>query len=159
VLRLNGDVYVEIAHDNTATIQALVIVMVAALLNALGRAIISDYPLQTLLSLVPGALVGWMLLAGAIYILAGVLQGNPVSYIGMLRVVGYAVAPLMLTAIPYIGWIFWVWVLANLFVAVRSVYDMESPRVFLTVAVGIIFAFAGWALLGVFAGIIIEAVG
>lgn len=77
----------------------------------------------------------------------------------MLRMIGFAVVPLILSGLPYVGILPWVWTLVCLYVAVQEVCDLNGPRTFLVVGVGIIFSFTGWTLLGVLAGLIATALG
>lgn len=159
VLRLDASVYEEVGPDRAATLQAMVIILLAVTLSGVGRALTSENPLLLLINQIPGALVGWVLLASTIYALGSLIQGRPIDYVGILRVIGFAVAPLMLSGIQYVGFLSWVWALICIFLAVRKVYDLDGPRTLLVVAVGIILAFSGWAFLGFLVGLLTMVLG
>ena len=164
VLYLDEDTFEEIEHDENATGQAALVVIVASLLGALG---ISFGP-AVLQAVKPGtgsaivnffviviwSVVAWLLWAAVTYIIGTKIFHGDATYGEMLRVTGFAFAPLALmifSAIPCIGLaialVVIVWSFGAVFIAVRSGLDLDFARTLATV-------FIGWFLYAIGMGII-----
>lgn len=71
----------------------------------------------------------------------------------MLRVIGFAQAPLALGIIPCIGTIIGlVWAFVASFIAIRQGLDLDDANTCLTIIVGFIVYIIGQALIGLFIG-------
>jgi hypothetical protein len=58
----------------------------------------------------------------------------------MLRVIGFAYTPLVLSIIPCIGGVIgFIWAIAAGFIAIRQGLDLDNTKAFLTVVIGAVF--------------------
>jgi hypothetical protein len=145
--------YEEVEHDTTATGQAAVVVILAAIasgIGALGRGGAG------VLTVLVGAVLGWMLWAGITYAIGTRVFGGTATWGELLRTLGFAQAPgvlLVLGIIPVLGWLVRVvvsiWLLATAFVAIRQALDVDTGKALLTAAVGWL---AWWVVYMVIAG-------
>lgn len=99
VLKIEGPVHGEIASDSNATIQAIVVTAVAALVASLtgeggfvGRIVAAAI-------LAPIGLFIWT----GIAFLLGKMFGGQANYISLVRPMGYSAAPYALAIVPVIG--------------------------------------------------------
>jgi hypothetical protein len=139
-----------IAADRRATLEAGIVVAVVGLATAIGGR-------DALSTGIVNALLGWVMLTGTIWYLAGTLLGTPTSrgdFAPLLRTIGYALAPVSLGVIGF------VWVLGPMVAAVGTMWGFLATiaavryttrfgwgRSFaLTLAAGIVVAIAGWLL-------------
>ena len=68
----------------------------------------------------------------------------------MLRVIGFAYLPMLLSIIPCIGGVIGIlWTLTAGFIAIRQGLDLDNMKAFLTVLVGAVFYIALTAILNV----------
>jgi len=150
--RLDVATFEEVEADESATVQALIVVAAGAASAGIG-AIFGGFYVFFLAIL--GQVMGWVLLAVAIFLVGGLVFPEPQTKADagqVLRTVGFAWSPALLsllTAIPLLGLIFSViislWCLAGTVVAVRQALDYESTGR----AVGV--SALGWLLYMVFA--------
>lgn len=159
VLRLNVLTFEEIEHDQSATAEAAIIVVVVALLSGIGGAIEAPNFITAFLATLVWAFVGWFVWAAVTYFVGTSLFGGQADMGEMLRVLGYAQAPQalrVLTFIPCIGFliaiIVWIWSLAAAFIAVRQGLDVDNVKALLTVLIGWLVVFVGSLLIGLFFG-------
>ena len=149
-IRLDPNVYREIAEDENALTEAAIIVIVVTFLSALGTAIASEGFLGPLLiNWLMSVVVGWIGWAVLTYFVGANLFGGRSSVPEMLRVLGYATAPRLLGIlgfIPCLGW------LASLIgailaliagvIAVRESMEFDTGKAVLTVVIAWAIAFA-----------------
>jgi hypothetical protein len=82
--------------------------------------------------------VSWILWAGIVFLGGRLLSAGPVSFWQILRVVGFAYAPLALAILPWFGALVGaIWSLAAGFVAVRQVLGLDKRKAALVVILGI----------------------
>jgi hypothetical protein len=158
VLRLDPNTYEEIERDESATTQALTVVVLAGLAQGIG-AISSEEGPGLIGALLQGVL-GWVVFSVIAYFVGTTLFATPntSATIGqVLRTVGFAQAPKVLVAlgfIPILGWIAgivaWVWFVAAAIVALRHAFDFTIERAIGTAAIALL----GWILLGVVLAVI-----
>jgi hypothetical protein len=130
---LSAAVYEEVEADQTATPQAMGVVVLAALASGVGAAFAGG---TGVLATVVGALVGWVVWAALIWFIGAELLPEPQTEadIGqLLRTIGFAAAPgllLVLRMLPLVGalvaLVVWLWQLATTVVAVRQALDYKS---------------------------------
>ena len=183
ILFLDSAAFEEVEHDEKATGQALLIVIVSSILAAIGA---SSGPfflsmasgitpfghspwlasLGTAVSLVLVFLLvafwstlAWLVWAAATYFIGTKIFHGEATYNEMLRVTGFAYAPLafmLLRAIPCIGlfisFLVIVWALAAAFIGVREGLDLDFGRTLVTVA-------AGWFIYAIGMGILFSIFG
>ena len=100
VVKLDKSVFKEIRDDKNALGQALVVLLVAAILGSIWS-IISTLGVF-LVIIVIAAPIGWVIWTGILHIIAK-LFGGKATYTGYLKVMGYAEAPMALGVIPIVG--------------------------------------------------------
>jgi len=175
VLLLESETFNEIEHDEKATGQAALVVIVASILAALGVAsdpfvgalqsglspvsFGSGSALVVFLGVIVWSLLAWLVWAFWTYLIGTKIFDGKATYGEMMRVTGYAYAPLafmILSAIPCIGFaislIISVWALAAVFVGVREGLDLDFGRALVTVVVG-------WIIYGIGMGLLVAIFG
>ena len=148
VFRLNVNTFEEIEHDESATSQAAIIVAIIALLNGLGAGFFADPArggfISAFLSTILWAFAGWIIWAVVSYFVGTAFFGGQATVGEMLRVIGFAHAPLALGIIPCIGpLVGFIWTLVAGFIAMRQGLDLDDLRTALTVIIGFIPVFLG----------------
>lgn len=158
VLKLEAGVFQEIGADPAATVQAIIVVVVASLIGGLGVLIgpgdfgFGSWLLSGLFSVV-GLAVG----AGILYLLSRMFKAQG-DYMSLFRSLGYASAPQALSIIPIIGGI--VGVIWSIILAIRAVKETQNvgdgtavaivliPAAIVFVIVLILVLAVGMAILG-----------
>ena len=143
VFKLDAGTFEEIEHDQSATSQAAMIVLAVAILGAIGGLfgglIGEGNPISSFFSPIISTLVGWLIWSVVIYFVGTSFFGGQADIGEMLRVVGFAHAPMVLGLIPCIGWIFGlVWTLAALVVAIQQGLDVDTGKAVITGLIGFI---------------------
>lgn len=148
VFRLNSQTFEEIEHDPAATTQAAIIVAIVAVLNGIGSgtgtAIAGGNFFASFFTTLLWAFIGWFVWAGVTYFVGTTLLGGRATISEMLRVIGYAQAPLFLSIIPCVGFVIGgIWALIAGFIAIRQGLDLDNTKAFLTIIVGFVVYFIG----------------
>ena len=172
ILFLDAAVFEEVEHDEKATGQAAIIVVVSSILAAIGA---SSGPFFTSMALghkpwifsfgsgsvltiflwiVFWSILAWLVWAAATYFIGTKIFHGKATYGEMLRVTGFAYAPLaflILGAIPCVGFaismVVSVWALAAVFIGVREGLDLNFGRTLVTVIVGWVIYLIGMGIL------------
>ena len=100
-LKLDSSVYEEVEHDQTATGQAMAVVVLTSVIGSLG-AFFGPGGLKLVLTAALGGLVGWVVMAFLSLVL-GKLFGGKADMGEVLRALGFASTPRILGIIPIIG--------------------------------------------------------
>lgn len=160
VLKLDVNTYEEIEADESATSQAAIVVSVVAIAGgligggisaAMGGSFLGSF-LQTLLT----AYIGWLVWAAVTYFVGTRFFGGQATMGEMLRVIGFAQAPGILSIIPVCGsFIGWIWSIATGFIAVRQGLDIDNTKAALTIVIGWVAVF----IVSLIIGAILGAVG
>lgn len=139
--RLDPAIYTEVEHDASATGQAALVVVAAALASAIGNVGAGG---PGMVGALVGALFGWLLWSAVTYLIGARILGGVATWGELLRTVGFAHAPgiLFLFAIlPLVGWVVrfgvGIWMLVCGIVAIREALDVSTGKAVLT-------AFLGW---------------
>jgi len=137
---LSIDTFEEVEHDETATLQAALVVVMVAVAGGIGayhRGLVGSF------GVAGAALVGWAVWAGITYLVGTKLFHGTATWGELLRTLGFAQAPgilLLLGFIPLLGSILHMvvslWMLVAAFIAVRQALDFGNGKTFLTVLVG-----------------------
>lgn len=151
--KLDVKVINEIEADQSATIQAAIVVIISALSAGIGSILVG--PLWVVLSIVL-SLIGWAIFAGLVYWIGTTFFKEPQTHADwgqLARVLGFARAPGVfnfLGIIPFIGWLFsliiFVWIIATSVIAIREALDYTSTGKAVVVA---ILAIIPWFILSV----------
>jgi hypothetical protein len=147
-IRLDSTVFAEIAEDQNAMSEAAIIVVVVAILSALGGAIGSgNFFVALIVSLLASILIGWLLWAVLTYVVGSLIFKGDSDVAEMMRVLGYANAPRLLglfAFIPCVGWLIalagWLLSLVAGFLAVREAMDFDTGKAILTVVISWVIA-------------------
>jgi hypothetical protein len=157
---LDTKIYEEVEADQSATTQAMLVVIASA--AALGLASIRMGPSAVVASVVLG-LIGWAVWAGLTFVIGTKVMPEPTTHADfgqMLRVLGFAAAPGILGVlgiIPLLGWIIAfavsIWQLIAFVIAVRQGLDYSST------GRAVIVCLIGWVAYWIFAVILGTMVG
>lgn len=177
VLLLESETFDEIEHDSGATGQAALVVIISSILAAIGAAsgplvatlqlqqspfsLGSGSPLLVFLGIAIWSVLAWLVWAAATYIIGAKIFPGEATYGEMLRVTGFAFAPvafMILGVIPCIGFalslLVMVWSLAAIFVGVREGLDLGFGRTLVTVIIGWFIYGIGMGILGSILGLV-----
>jgi hypothetical protein len=158
VFKLDVATFEEIEADETATMQAALIVLVIALIGALGAGASASFMqvgfLNSFASSFVSTVVAWLVWSAVTYFVGTAFFGGQSDLGQMMRVLGFAYAPQILSIIPCIGWLIGlIWSLAAAFVAVRQGLDLDNTKALLTIIIGAIVIFLITAIIAVLFGI------
>ena len=158
VFKLNIDTFEEIEADEGATGQAALVVLVVALIGALGSGVGASFTntsfFSSFLSSLIGTFVGWIAWSFVTYFVGTTFFNGKSNPGQMLRVIGFAYAPQVLAIIPCIGWIVGaIWSLIAGFIAVRQGLDLDNAKALFTIVVGFIAFVIVMALVGLVFGV------
>lgn len=190
VFKLNPATFQEIEKDQNATTQAAIVVLLVGLLTGIGAAVAASVfntalpaALEGLssqvgesfdLSLVPrlspvgafinglvGALLGWVVWSALTFFVGTRLFGGEADMGEMLRVIGFAQAPRLLSVfsfIPCLGGIISfagaIWSLVAAFIGIREGLDLDTNKTLLTILV----AFLGSLLISFLVGLVMGGI-
>jgi hypothetical protein len=144
VFKLNASTFEEIENNKTLTLTAAIIVAIVALVSGVGNGLFNGLRSKSfgsgfLTSLV-GVLVGWLIWSVVTWFVGTRFFKGQADIGEMLRVIGFAYAPMVLAIIPCVGSIIGtIWAIAAGFIAVRQGLDLDNTKAFLTVVVGAFF--------------------
>ncbi len=153
--RLEPQVYEEVEHDQSATGQAMLIVVmgaVAAGIGALYGGVIG------LIVAVIAALIGWAAYAFIAYWVGTKFFKGPhteATWGQLLRTLGFASSPrllLVLAVIPavgfFLGFVVFLWMLATTVVAIRQALDFDTWRAIATAVISWLVLVVVYAIIG-----------
>ena len=147
--------YEEVEADTSATGQAAVVVVLAAIAAAIGNAFRGG---PGILGGLVGSLIGWAVWSGITYLVGTRVFKGTATWGELLRTLGFAQAPgvLMVAAIvPVLGAVvkivIWLWMLGTGIVAIRQALDFDTGKAVMTALVGWLASIVVfWVLAGVF---------
>ena len=184
VFKLDKATFAEIEGDQSATSQAAIVVALVALVAGIGAAVAAVMlnrtmpglmeglgdslgegfdmsmvpqmsPVGAFLNAVIGALLSWLVWSALTYFVGTKLFGATADMGEMLRVIGFAQAPRLLSGlsfIPCLGAILslvgLVWALAASFVGIREGLDIDTGKTLITIIIAFISAIAVSFLIG-----------
>jgi hypothetical protein len=166
---LDPRLYEEVEHDQSATSQAMQVVLIVALASGIGGALwklLTLSPIDAVTGLVGGILVavlGWLAWALVTYIIGAKIFGGTATYGEMLRTLGFAQSPNVLLiftgilgGIPLLGGLLrlalLIWVLLAGLIAIRQALDVGTGKAILT-------AIIGWIVMAIIVGIVASVFG
>ncbi len=153
VFKLDAATFEDIEADESATSQAAIVVLIIALISGIGNAVLAGFSEGSIIggfltSLIT-AFIGWLVWSAITYFVGTTFFGGTATFREMLRVIGFAYAPQVLSIIPCIGWLIGViWTAAAIFVAIRQSLDIDNTKSCLTIIVGIIAYFIILVIVG-----------
>ncbi len=156
-LKLDANTFEDIERDPTAMGQAVGIIALAALASNLGQ--IWRLGFGVMLIGVCSSLVGYVLWAVVVWLAGTKLMPDPATkadFAETFRTIAFAASPGLIgvvTIVPLLGWmlmfvltpIIWVWSMAAMVVAVRSVLDYsETFKAVIVVLIGFVVFLVFW---------------
>jgi len=158
VFKLNVMTFENIEHDRKAFGQALAVILVVAVAAALGSGFLSGFQQASFLTSFTVAFiwifVSWFLWALSTYLVGTVIFDGKATLPEMMRVIGFAYAPLVLSIFPMVGSLVGgLWALAAGFIAIRQGLDLDDIKTAVTIVVGFLVYLIGWALVYRFLGL------
>ena len=146
----------EVEADTTATTQAGMVVLLAAIAQAIGGI---GQGGTGIIGGALAALVGWLLWSGITYLIGDKLLGGTATWGELLRTIGFAHAPqvlVVLALLPILGGLIRVvvaiWVLIAGIVAIRQALDFSTGKAIAT-------ALLGWLAIAIPAALLGGAIG
>ena len=132
--------YEEVEHDNDATGQAAVVVIIVAICTAIG-AVWRGGP-----SIIGGpisAILGWLLWSAITYVIGDKMLGGTATWGELLRTIGFAQAPgvlMIFGIVPILGGfvriVVGLWLLVTGVVAIRQALDFSTGKAVVTALLG-----------------------
>lgn len=167
VFKLDVNTFEEIEHDSAATMQAVIVVAVVAILAGLGSLfgsmVSGTNGFGGFIGTLIWTFVGWAIWAVVTYFVGTTFFGGKATIEEMLRVLGFAYAPQLLSIIPCIGaFIGMIWSLIAGFIAVRQGLDLDNTKALITIVIGFVVIVIGNLVLGLVLGgsaALINAIG
>lgn len=147
--RLDTDFYNTVENDESYTTQAALLVAIVGALVGLGNVFspLTDGFFGPIIWGIASALLGWVVWSFITDLVGRTLFGGESDFGQMLRVLGYAQAPLALAVVPFLGWIGFIWMLVAAVVAIREGHDFTTGK-----AIGT--ALVGWLAYAILASIV-----
>ncbi len=143
---LDVEFYNDIEHDRSANVPAFLVVLVATGLSGFGSAIATEAnPVLGILGGAVTGVIGWLVWSGVSLLVGRYAFGGTADFGEMIRVIGFAFAPLAIGVIPWLGFVGALWSLAAAVIAVREGLDFTTARAVVTMVVG----WGTWLLLSV----------
>ena len=137
VVLLDVDFFREAANDATLNRQATVVVVIASGMAGVGSAIAENVPIiASILAGVIAGIVGWLLWSSVSFVVGTRAFGGDSTFAEMLRVIGFAFAPLAIGIVPYLGFPAAAWMLFASVIAVREGLEIPTPKALITMAAG-----------------------
>ena len=137
---LNVQTYEDVEADVTATGQAAGVVVLAAVALAIGNAGRGG---QGMISAAVMAILGWLIWSGVTYLIGERVFKGTATWGEMLRTIGFAHSPGVLSVfafLPVIGWVVRavvpLWMLIAGVIAIRQALDFDTPKAILTAVLG-----------------------
>lgn len=143
---LKGDVatFEEVEHDESATVQAAVIVAVSAVLAGIGGALGNSITggdasfFTVFVTGVISVMISWVVLAAILNFVGTRFFGADSTFGEMLRVTGFAAVVTWLTVIPIIGLAALLWYFYVLFKAIRAGLDIPTVPTIIVILIGLV---------------------
>lgn len=170
VLKLDVPTFEEIEHDEGATSQAAIIVLIVAIIAAIGAGVAVNAiggvleglegaegleglgnlpgigggmsPMGSAINAFIGTFISWGLWSYVTYFVGTRMFDGKATPQEMLRVIGFSMAPRVLSIIPCLGFIGWIWALVAGFVGIRQGLDLDNGKTALTVIISIVAVIA-----------------
>jgi hypothetical protein len=141
VFKLDSKTFEEIEHNVSLTLPAALIVVLVSLVMGLGvgasNAIFSRSFGGGFIRTLIGGIIGWLIWSVVTWLVGTKLFKGQANLGEMLRVIGFALLPLLFTIIPCIGMVIGIiWAIAAGFIAVRQGLDLDNTKTFFTVVLG-----------------------
>jgi hypothetical protein len=141
VFKLDVETFEEIEHNTSLTLPAAIIVLLVSLVSGIGNGLFNGFVHRSFFSGFLGSLIGvvlgWLLWSAVTWFVGTRFFKGEADLGQMLRVIGFAYAPMILSIIPCVGGLIGiVWAIAAGFIAIRQGLDLDDTKAFFTVVLG-----------------------
>ncbi|OGN93211.1 MAG: hypothetical protein A2Z71_01940 [Chloroflexi bacterium RBG_13_50_21] len=141
VFKLDVETFEEIEHNTSLTLPAAIIVLLVSLVSGIGNGLFNGFVHRSFISgflgSLIGVLLGWLLWSAVTWFVGTRFFKGEADLGQMLRVIGFAYAPMILSIIPCVGGLIGiVWAIAAGFIAIRQGLDLDDTKAFFTVVLG-----------------------
>ena len=137
---LDVNVYEAVEADRSATAQAAAVVAMVAIAQAIGSA---GEGATGIIGGLVAAFLGWLVWSGVTYLIGDKLLGGTATWGELLRTIGFAQSPGVLSVfaiVPVIGGVIRiviaVWILIAGIIAIRQALDFSTGKAVLTAVIG-----------------------
>jgi len=160
IIKFDTTVWSEIEHDENANTEALIVVLVAAFLGALGSGIAASSIQGSFFGtffvrLLTGVVINWLLWSYVTMLVGTKLFQGEADFWEMARMLGYANAPALLGVLNFIpcvgviiGIVAFVLSLIVGFYAVREGLDLPTDKTIITIVIGWVIMLVVYIVLG-----------
>lgn len=138
-LFLDIDTYEEVEADESATMQAAVVVLTATVASAIGASGMGE---AGIIGAAIRSVGGWLIWAAVTHFIGSFLGGTS-TWGELLRTLGFAQAPGILAVVgivPFLGWMIFpvvaIWGLVCGIVAIRQALDVDTVRAVVVAVIG-----------------------
>lgn len=145
--------YEDVEADTTATVQAAGVVLLVALAQAIGGSAAGG---PGIIAGPLAAIFGWLVWSGVTYLIGDKLLGGTATWGELLRTLGFAQTPLVLSVfgfLPILGGLVLfataIWALVAGIIAIRQALDFSTGKAVLTAVLGWLAILIPRAILGV----------
>jgi hypothetical protein len=157
VFKLDSKTFEEIEGNKDLTGQAAILVIIVSLISGLGSGFLAIFQKKGFIGGFFGSilsvLLGWLLWSFITWLVGTKLFKGTADIGEMLRVIGFAYTPQVLSIIPCIGGLIGaIWTLAAGFIAVRQGLDLDNTKALLTIVIGFVCYLLLTAVLSAFIG-------
>ena len=158
VLTLKRSTYQEIEQNSSLLPQAALVVLISAIGAGIGHVSVMSSLGNNLVATIAWTLVGWLLFSVLIYVIGVLLFKGKAGLSEILRLVGFAYAPMFFTVIVgllgFVGIVLgmlsvalaaaaMVYFAMTLFIAVQEGLDLSIGKTFVVVAISLFFYLIG----------------
>jgi len=156
-IKLDRSLFSEVAHNESLLGESLIIVLLVAVVSGIGTMLNANQPIFALVTeVINSVLFGWLLWSVVAYFVGTTFFGGASSINEMLRTIGYANAPKLLSLfsfIPCIGWLFALLggILSFIagIIAIRESMKFDTDKAVITAIIGFILYVMGSAAIRV----------
>jgi hypothetical protein len=146
VFKLDVATFEEIEHNESLTLWAALVVGVVAVISGFGNAffnlIVNKSFIGGFFGAIFSTILGWIAWSLVTWFVGTRFFNGQADLGEMLRVIGFAYAPLVLSIIPCIGGVVGaVWAIIAGFIAIRQGLDLDNTKTLYTVVVGVVVYF------------------
>jgi hypothetical protein len=164
VFRLDSQTFEEVENDQNGTVQALIVVVIAAICSGIGQ-LGSDEPGAGLVGGIIGGIVGWAVFAAFVTFVGTRLFATAetnADWSQLARVLGFAQAPNFLAVIgfipvlgPLVAFVGAIWALIAAVIGIRQALEMSTGRAVVVAIVAFILEIIVIAIIAAIFGVAI----
>lgn len=160
-IKLDKTLFAEVASDKKLFTESLAIVLITAVLASVGSMINADKPIVTFVTQFINSIVfGWLLWSVIAYFIGKVFFDGDSSIEEMLRTLGFASAPRLLSLFTFIPCVGWLIALAGSLlsliagiIAIRESMEFSTEKALITAMIGfVLFLMSSAAIRALFIG-------